>query len=78
MLGRHRRSRALDALTKRDQDVLEQMAGGATNRAIAKRMFLSERAVERHVTTIFEKLDLTLSKHTHRRVLAVLAYLQAA
>jgi len=78
MLGRHRRSRTLDALTERDQDVLEQMAGGATNRAIAKRMFLSERAVERHVTTIFEKLDLTLSKHTHRRVLAVLAYLQAA
>lgn len=78
MLGRHRRSRPLDALTERDQDVLEQMAGGATNRAIAKRMFLSERAVERHVTTIFEKLDLTLSKHTHRRVLAVLAYLQAA
>jgi DNA-binding NarL/FixJ family response regulator len=78
MLGRHRRSRTLDALTERDQDVLEQMAGGATNRAIAKRMFLSERAVERHVTAIFEKLDLTLSKHTHRRVLAVLAYLQAA
>jgi DNA-binding NarL/FixJ family response regulator len=78
MLGRHRRSRALDALSARDQDVLAQMAGGATNRAIAKRMFLSERAVERHVTTIFEKLDLTLSKHTHRRVLAVLAYLQAA
>jgi DNA-binding NarL/FixJ family response regulator len=78
MLGRHRRSRTLDALTERDEDVLAQMAGGATNRAIAKRMFLSERAVERHVTTIFEKLDLTLSKHTHRRVLAVLAYLQAA
>jgi DNA-binding NarL/FixJ family response regulator len=78
MLGRHRRSHALAALTERDQDVLAQMAEGATNRAIARRMFLSERAVERHVTTIFEKLDLTLSKHTHRRVLAVLAYLRAA
>jgi DNA-binding NarL/FixJ family response regulator len=78
MLGRHRRNRTLDAFTERDQDVLAQMAEGATNRAIAKRMFLSERAVERHVTTIFEKLELTLSKHTHRRVLAVLAYLQAA
>jgi DNA-binding NarL/FixJ family response regulator len=77
MLGRQCRSRTLDALTERDQDVLAQMAEGATNRAIAKRMFLSERAVERHVTTIFEKLDLTLSKHTHRRVLAVLAYLRA-
>ncbi len=78
LLGRHRRSRTLDALTERDQDVLAQMAEGATNRAIAKRMFLSERAVERHVTTIFEKLDLTLSKNTHRRVLAVLAHLRAA
>ena len=78
LLGRHRRSRTVDALTERDQDVLAQMAEGATNRSIAKRMFLSERAVERHVTTIFEKLDLSVSKHTHRRVLAVLAYLQAA
>src|SRR4051812_29376945 len=78
MLGRHRRDHTLDDLTERDEDVLAQMADGATNRAIAKRMFLSERAVERHVTTIFEKLDLTLSKHTHRRVLAVLAYRRAA
>ncbi|MEN3279303.1 MAG: hypothetical protein V7607_443 [Solirubrobacteraceae bacterium] len=78
MLGSRRRDHTLDALTERDQDVLAQMAEGATNRAIAKRMFLSERAVERHVTTIFEKLDLTLSKHTHRRVLAVLAYLRVA
>jgi DNA-binding NarL/FixJ family response regulator len=77
MLGRHQSRRTLGELTERDQDVLAQMAEGATNRAIAKRMFLSERAVERHVTTIFEKLDLTLSKHTHRRVLAVLAYLRA-
>jgi DNA-binding NarL/FixJ family response regulator len=78
MLGRHRRSHTLDGLTERDEDVLAQMAEGATNRAIAKRMFLSERAVERHVTTIFEKLDLNPSKHTHRRVLAVLAYRRAA
>jgi DNA-binding NarL/FixJ family response regulator len=78
MLGRRRRSEALDTLSGRDRDVLAQMAQGATNRAIAKRMFVSERAVERTVTTIFEKLDLTLSRYTHRRVLAVLAYLSAA
>jgi DNA-binding NarL/FixJ family response regulator len=54
------------------------MAEGASNRAIAGRMFLSERAVERSVTAIFDELKLTASRHTHRCVLAVLAYLQTA
>jgi len=68
----------LDALADRDRDVLAQMATGASNRAIAQRMFLSERAVERHVTAIFAALGLCASRHAHRRVLAVLAYLRTA
>jgi DNA-binding NarL/FixJ family response regulator len=78
MVGRPRRDDPLHALGERDRDVLAQMAQGATNRAIARRMFLSERAVERHVTTIFDALGLARSKREHRRVLAVLAYLEAA
>jgi DNA-binding NarL/FixJ family response regulator len=53
------------------------MAEGRTNRAIAGELFLSERAVERHVTSIFSKLDLPSGGQDHRRVLAVLAYLQS-
>src|SRR4051794_355198 len=78
MLGRHRRSPALQALSERDLEVLAQIAAGASNHAIAERMYLSKRAIERHVTSIFEKLGLTASRHDHRRVLAVLAYLRAA
>jgi DNA-binding NarL/FixJ family response regulator len=76
LLGRRDRD-PLDALADRDRDVLAQMATGASNRAIAHRMFLSERAVERHITAIFDALGLCASRHAHRRVLAVLAYLQA-
>jgi DNA-binding NarL/FixJ family response regulator len=57
--------------------VLAQLAAGATNRAIAGRLFLSERTVERHVGAIFERLQVPNSKHGHRRVLAALAYLRA-
>jgi DNA-binding NarL/FixJ family response regulator len=78
LLARPRRNRVLDALSERDRDVLAQIAEGATNDAIARRMFLSERAVERHVTAIFRKLDIACSRHAHRRVLAVLAHLRAA
>ena len=53
------------------------MAQGATNRAIARRMFLSERAIERSVTAIFDALKLTASRGPYRRVLPVLAYLRA-
>ena len=77
MLGRHRRDHPLDALTDRDREVLAQMAAGATNHAIAARMYLSKRAIERHVTTIFDTLGITASRRDHRRVLAVLAYLAA-
>jgi DNA-binding NarL/FixJ family response regulator len=78
MVGRRRRAGALDELSARDRDVLAQIAAGASNRAIARRLFLSERAVERHVTAIFGKLGLAPSRHVHRRVLAALAHLRAA
>jgi DNA-binding NarL/FixJ family response regulator len=77
MLGRRRPRGPLDTLTERERDVLAAMAEGLTNREIAGRMFLSERAVERHVTSIFEKLGLSAAVGGHRRVLAVLAYLDA-
>jgi DNA-binding NarL/FixJ family response regulator len=54
------------------------MAEGRTNRAIAEELFVSERAVERHVTSIFAKLDLPAGEQDHRRVLAVLAYLRGS
>jgi DNA-binding NarL/FixJ family response regulator len=76
MLGRSREAGPLDSLTDRERDVLGRMAEGRTNRAIAEELFVSERAVERHVTSIFAKLDLPASEQDHRRVLAVLAYLR--
>jgi DNA-binding NarL/FixJ family response regulator len=76
MLGRARDKGPLDALTEREREVLGLMAEGRTNRAIATELFLSERAVERHVTSIFGKLDLPTGEQGHRRVLAVLAYLR--
>jgi DNA-binding NarL/FixJ family response regulator len=78
MLADRRRTRLPDTLSARDRDVLAQIAQGASNYAIARRMFLSERAVERHVTAIFSKLGIAGSRHAHRRVLAVLAHLSAA
>jgi DNA-binding NarL/FixJ family response regulator len=77
MLGRSREEGPLDSLTAREREVLGLMAEGRTNRAIAGELFLSERAVERHVTSIFSKLDLPSGGQDHRRVLAVLAYLQS-
>ena len=76
MLGRSREEGPLDSLTDRERDVLGRMAEGRTNRAIAEELFISERAVERHVTAIFLKLDLPTGEQDHRRVLAVLAYLR--
>jgi DNA-binding NarL/FixJ family response regulator len=77
MLGRSREEGPLDSLTEREREVLGLMAEGRTNRAIAGELFLSERAVERHVTSIFSKLGLPAGELDHRRVLAVLAYLRA-
>jgi DNA-binding NarL/FixJ family response regulator len=70
-----RRSSLLDDLTDRERDVLTLLAEGRSNRAIAKQMFLSPRAIERHVQGIFEKLRLPGTEDDNRRVLAVLALL---
>jgi DNA-binding NarL/FixJ family response regulator len=77
MLGHRGAHRPLDDLTERERVVLGLMAEGKTNRAIAEKLFVSERGVERHVTSIFGKLDLPATDHDHRRVLAVLAYLRS-
>ena len=78
MLGRRRADGPLDTLTPREREVLAAMAEGETNRAIAGALAVTERAVERHVTAIFEKLGLAAADGGHRRVLAVLAYLRDA
>jgi DNA-binding NarL/FixJ family response regulator len=77
LLGRRRREDPLAELTPREREVLELMAEGRTNQAIAKQLVVSERAVEKHVTSIFSKLGLATSAQDHRRVLAVLTYLRA-
>jgi DNA-binding CsgD family transcriptional regulator len=69
---------ALAALTPREREVLELMAEGRTNAAIARAMVVTPGAVEKHVSSIFGKLDLPSTDDDHRRVLAVLAYLRAA
>jgi DNA-binding NarL/FixJ family response regulator/class 3 adenylate cyclase len=77
LVGRKRRDDPLDQLTAREREVLELMAEGRSNQAIAERLFVTLRAVEKHVTSIFSKLGLPASTDDHRRVLAVLAYLRA-
>ena len=77
LVGTARASSVLDALTPREIDVLDLMAQGRTNRSIAQRLFLSERTVETHVTSILAKLGLPESGDDHRRVLAVLTYLES-
>lgn len=74
LVGGHRRS-SLDELTERDKSVLSLVAEGRSNRAIAKELFLSTRAVERHVQSVFLKLRLPDTADDNRRVLAVLALL---
>ena len=76
LVGRRRRDDPLDELTPREREVLELMAEGRSNQAVAERMFVTLRAVEKHVTSIFTKLNLPASTDDHRRVLAVLAYLR--
>jgi DNA-binding NarL/FixJ family response regulator len=77
MLGR-RAGGPLDALTTRERDVLAAMAEGKSNRGIAEELVVTEAAVEKHVTSIFHKLDLGKAPTDHRRVLAVLAYLRGS
>jgi DNA-binding NarL/FixJ family response regulator len=75
MVGRRRRDSPLDELTPRERDVIELMAEGRSNRGIADALVVTTAAVERHVTSIFDKLGLQPSTDDHRRVLAVLRYL---
>lgn len=75
MLGRRRIKDPLAELTSRERTVLGLMAEGRSNRAIADTLVISERAVEKHVTSIFTKLNLPPAAQDHRRVLAVLAFL---
>jgi DNA-binding NarL/FixJ family response regulator len=76
MLGRRGQGGPLERLTDREGEVLQLMAEGKTNRAISQQLYMSERAVERHVTAIFTKLELPVTDQDHRRVLAVLAYVK--
>lgn len=77
MVQRPRRKSPLDDLTERERDVLALMAEGLSNHGIADRLVVSVAAVERHVTNILTKLQLTPTPEDHRRVLAVLLYLHS-
>jgi DNA-binding NarL/FixJ family response regulator len=78
MLGRRRPAGRLDRLTARERDVLAVMAEGKSNQGIAQELYVTEAAVEKHVTSIFHKLELGPTPTEHRRVLAVLAYLRVS
>ena len=76
LLSRRRRDQRLGALTPREREVLSLMAEGRSNRAIARVLYVTEGAVEKHVKNIFGKLGLAQTDDDHRRVLAVLTYLR--
>ena len=78
LFARKRRADPLDKLTEREREVLALLAEGLSNRAIATRLFVTERTIEAHVKQIFLKLGLNTDPDSHRRVLAVLAYLRSA
>ena len=75
LVGRNRRDDPIERLSPREREVLELMAQGRSNAAIGRRLFISPRAVEKHVTSIFTKLRLPAAPEDHRRVLAVLRFL---
>jgi DNA-binding NarL/FixJ family response regulator len=77
LVGRRRRSSPLDSLTKRESEVLALIAEGLSNAGVAQQLVVTVAAVERHVTSIFDKLGLHQSPEQHRRVLAVLNYLRS-
>jgi DNA-binding NarL/FixJ family response regulator len=77
LVGRRRREDPIDTLTAREREVLELMAEGRSNSGIAERLVVTDRAVEKHVTSIFGKLRLPPASEDHRRVLAVLAFLRS-
>ena len=70
-------SSALSGLTERELEVLQEVASGSSNAAVAKALFMSDRAVEKHVGAVFQKLGLVHESEVNRRVMAVLAYLEA-
>ena len=76
LVGRSRGDDPIERLSPREREVLELMAEGRSNQAIGQRLFISPRAVEKHVTSIFSKLRLPAAEQDHRRVLAVLTYLR--
>jgi len=76
MLGRREKDGPLSQLSPRDRDVMELMAEGRSNKAIGDELVISQRAVEKHVTSIFSRLGLPAASESHRRVLAVLTYLK--
>ena len=76
LVGRRRRDDPLEELTPREREVLELMAQGKSNQAIAEKLVVTLRAVEKHVTSIFSKLNLPATDQDHRRVLAVLTFLR--
>jgi DNA-binding NarL/FixJ family response regulator/class 3 adenylate cyclase len=77
LVGRRRRHDPIEDLTPREREVLELMAEGRSNQAIAERLFITPRAVEKHITSLFGKLGLPPAPEDHRRVLAVLAFMRA-
>ena len=77
LLGRRSRDEPITRLSVREQEVLELMAEGRSNTAIAQRLYVTEKAVSKHTTSIFSKLGLAASEDDNRRVLAVLAYLNS-
>ncbi|HKX70004.1 MAG TPA: response regulator transcription factor [Acidimicrobiales bacterium] len=77
LLARTRRRDPLDRLSPREREVLGLMAEGRSNGAIARELVVSDGAVEKHVSNIFTKLDLPPTEHDHRRVLAVLRWLES-
>jgi len=78
LVSRKRKAGPLDNLTPRERDVLALVAEGRSNAGVAQELVVSVAAVERHVTSIFDKLGLHQSPEQHRRVLAVLKYLRAS
>jgi DNA-binding NarL/FixJ family response regulator len=75
LASRTRRQSALDQLTPREREVLAEIAQGKSNAAVAKSLYLSVRAVEKHINSLFSKLRLSEEEDVHRRVKAVLLYL---
>ena len=77
LVGRRRSDDPVETLTPREREVRELMAEGRSNQSIAQKLVVTERAVEKHVTSIFGKLRLPATAEDHRRVLAVLAFLRS-